>query len=432
MVHTKITERHGYHVLQVKDKSTGKYKQVFKSKKVSEVNHKKVELQKNSIKAQAALSQKTIVDTYKDFALDKIAMAEHPQSGMRLKSVNHYFSFWKNWINQYFPKDLLLNEITVPVMDQFFLDIKKAGCTHKQANLIVKSFLTFLKWCIEKQFITEIGVMLVYKVKNRPALKDNITANMLPKKTVMINRQEVARLFKHLMPTNKNPNSWLKFAVVVTLAFTGLRLGELRALRWDRIDWILGKITINQAIVEGVMKDQVKADGSFDSVRMHSALFRVLSIWKSIQSKYYTPRKMPLVFASLKFVHETVPLADKTINDWLKIAYQDLGFAKIEVVNNSSGSKSHTRTVVNKFHGCVSKTFRHFAATSLTDAQAGNEILTDNFIKGQIRHKDIRLTKGLYGDHTGLDPSGERAAAEQEALDGAFPNLIDMEALNEN
>ena len=266
----------------------------------------------------------------------------------------------------------------------------------------------------------------------RPHLKDNVTANMHPKKTVMINRQEVAKLFKHLMPTDKNPSAWLKFAVVVTLAFTGLRLGELRALRWDRIDWILGKITINQAVVEGVIKDQVKADGSFDSVRMHSALFRVLSIWKSIQSKYYTPRKMPLVFASLKFVHETIPLADKTINDWLKMAYQDLGFAKIEVVKNSSGSKSHTRTVVNKFQGCVSKTFRHFAATSLTDAQAGNEILTDNFIKGQIRHKDIKLTKGLYGDHTGLDPSGERAAAEQEALDGAFPNLIDMEALNEN
>ena len=69
MVHTKITERHGYHVLQVKDKSTGKYKQVFKSKKVSEVNHKKVELQKNSIKAQAVLAQKTIVNTYKEFAL---------------------------------------------------------------------------------------------------------------------------------------------------------------------------------------------------------------------------------------------------------------------------------------------------------------------------------------------------------------------------
>ena len=168
MVHTKTTKRHGYHVLQVKDKQTGKYKQVFKSKKVAEVNHKKVELQKNSIKAQAALSQKTIVDTYQSFALDKIVMAQHPQSGMRLKSVNHYFSFWKNWINQYFPKDLLLNEITVPVMDQFFLDIKKGGCTHKQANLVIKSFLTFLKWCIEKQFITEIGVMLVYKVKNGP------------------------------------------------------------------------------------------------------------------------------------------------------------------------------------------------------------------------------------------------------------------------
>ena len=432
MVHTKITKRHGYHCLYVMDKQTKKYRQVFKSKKKTETEAERIELRNNSIKAKAALSKRTIVDTYKDFALDKIAMAEHPESGMRLKSVNHYFSFWKNWINQYFPKDLLLNEITVPVMDQFFLDIKKAGCTHKQGNLIVKSFLTFLKWCIEKQYLTEIGVMLVYKVKNRPALKDKETANMLPKKTVMINRPEVKRLFQHLIPTNKNPNIWLKFAVVVTLAFTGLRLGELRALRWDRIDWILGRITINQAIVEGVCKDQVKADGSFDVIKMHTALFRVLSIWKSIQSKYYTPRKMPLVFASLKFVHETVPLADKTINDWLKMAYQDLGFAKIEVVKNISGGKSHTRTVTNKFKGCVSRTFRHFAATSLTDAQAGNEILTDNFIKGQIRHKDIKLTKGLYGDHSGLDPSGARAEAEQEALDGAFPNLIDMEALNEN
>ena len=430
MAHTKVTKRHGFHVLQVKDKETGKYKQVFKSKQIKEVNRKRVELQNNTIKADEAVSQRTIVDTYKEFALDKIAMAEHPQSGMRRKSVSHYSSYHNKWINLYFPPNLLLNQITVKVMDAFFLKIKEKGCSHKTAVLVVKSFYTFMKWCIEQQYTTEVGVMYSYKVKNRPHLKDQVTANMLPKKTVMISRPEVKQLFKHIMPTDKDPHAWLKFAVVVTLAFTGLRSGELRALRWDRIDWNLGRMTINQAISEGKIKDQVKADGSFASVKMHSTLFKVLGIWREIQSKYFTPRKMPLVFSSLKYVHETTPLADRTINEWLKMAYSDLGWAEIEIVTYPNGKKSHIRNISNKFDGCPSKTFRHFAATSLTDAQAGNEILTDNFIKGQIRHRDIRLTKGLYGDHSNLDPSGERAIAEQEALDNAFPDLIDVKKLN--
>ena len=90
MAHTKVTKRHGFHVLQVKDKETGKYKQVFKSKQIKEVNRKRVELQNNTIKADEAVSQRTIVNTYEEFALDKIAMAEHPKSGMRRKSVSHY------------------------------------------------------------------------------------------------------------------------------------------------------------------------------------------------------------------------------------------------------------------------------------------------------------------------------------------------------
>ena len=74
MAYTKILERNGKFVLQVKLHKDGKYKQIFASKKISEVKLKKAEVQAKSINVEATLAAKTFVETYKEFYEKKIEL----------------------------------------------------------------------------------------------------------------------------------------------------------------------------------------------------------------------------------------------------------------------------------------------------------------------------------------------------------------------
>ena len=427
---TKVTFRNNHHVLMVEDQY-GKYKQIYKSLKKSDVNRKRAEVRAESIDVQSELAARTFVDVYEEFANYKVEQAKHPLSGIRLSSVDCYQSWFRKWIKPFFPKNVLVKELTAPVLDSYFLKLyREEGATWLTANLVLKSFLTCMKYAVENQYINEVGIMLFYKPRKRPQLKPQLLSEMKRKKTVMINREEVRRLLNHLTPKDNNVKDWLRFTCITTLAFTGLRMSELRALRWDRINFTTQKIMIDKSIVEGVMKNTVKAEGSEGAIQVHPALMKVLMMWKSIQSKHFTPNKIALLFNTLKNVSPAIPISERTINDWLKLAFHDLGLAKVDVVKNISGNSKHYLKVHwCKFKGCISRTFRHFSSTSLLDAQNSNPVLTDNFIKSQIRHKDIRTTRGIYGDHNDLDTTDAMHNAQTKALENAYPNLIDTEKL---
>ena len=81
-----------------------------------------------------------------------------------------------------------------------------------------------------------------------------------------------------------------------------------------------------------------------------------MKVWKKQLSLHFTPRKVPFVFPSLRNTGAIIPLCERTINDWLKLAYHDLGFAVVETVKNKSGnSKHYTRTVSSKFGNNTSR-----------------------------------------------------------------------------
>ena len=203
-------------------------------------------------------------------------------------------------------------------------------------------------------------------------------------------------------------------------------MSELRALRWDRLDLITQKFKVDKSIVGSDMRNDVKAAGSERTPILHPLLVQILIRWKAIHTKYFTPNKIPLVFPSLRNCGSVVPVADRTVNDWLKIAYAELGFAKIEIIKNKYGdSKAFVKVLWSKFQGCPSKTFRHFASTALLDAQAANPALDDNFIKGFIGHQKITTTREIYGDHSNLDTSSEKDKERQQALVEAFDVTIE-------
>jgi integrase len=424
-VKTKIQEKNGKFYLLVLDIDTGKYKteDTYPTRFKAEV--KREELRDSAIKAKAALNKKNFIDGYKEFAMAKIAIANNSQNGLRAKSVKVYPQHYKKWISPYFSKDVMLNEVTAPVVDAFFLKIRAAGATWKTSNNVVKTFLTCLKWHLENENITEVGPMLVYKAIDRVALKPKANEHRR-RITTMISKQEVKELLNLLAPKNADTHSWLRFTVVAVFVFTGMRMSELRALRWDRLDLVTQKFKVDKSIVGSDMRNDVKAAGSERTPILHPLLVEVLIRWKVIHTKYFTPQKIPLVFPSLRNCGSVVPIADRTVNDWLKIAYAKLGFAKIEIIKNKYGdSKAFVKVLWSKFQGCPSKTFRHFASTALLDAQAANPELDDNFIKGFIGHQKITTTREIYGDHSNLDTSSEKDKARQQALVKAFDVTIE-------
>ena len=87
------------------------------------------------------------------------------------------------------------------------------------------------------------------------------------------------------------------------------------------------------------------------------------------------------------------------------IAYAGIGLAEIEIIRCANkDSKSYIKVKWCKFKGSITKTLRHFAATVVGNEQAVNpQIFNDNFIKGYVRHKDIKTTKLIYGNHDNLD-----------------------------
>ena len=196
-VKTKIQEKNGKFYLLVLDKETGKYKteDTYPTRFKAEV--KREELRDSAIKAKAALNKKNFIDGYKEFAMAKIAIANNSQNGLRAKSVKVYPQHYKKWISPYFDKDVMLNEVTAPVVDAFFLKIRAAGATWKTSNNVVKTFLTCLKWHLENENITGVGPMLVYKAIDRVALKPKANEHRR-KITTMISKQEVKELLNLL------------------------------------------------------------------------------------------------------------------------------------------------------------------------------------------------------------------------------------------
>ena len=160
--------------------------------------------------------------------------------------------------------------------------------------------------------------------------------------------------------------------------------------------------------------------------RIHPNLLPILERWKKIHTRHFTPSKISWVFPTLMKTEDyIVPVCDRTIREMLNLAYNYLGFAKVNLVGekgklNKIGAK---RVVVewSKFGTSPTRTFRHFAATCLWDAQNSNVPLTDNFVCNYIGHKDPKFSKGLYGKHKNLRGGAEHQAQIDKALINAIP-----------
>tara|TARA_R110000824_G_scaffold153904_1_gene325687 strand:+ start:712 stop:2016 length:1305 start_codon:yes stop_codon:yes gene_type:complete len=428
MPRTKINKPKGskYHKLFLE--VDGKYKIVFKAISKNEVNRKRAEIQAQSIDTNALVAKRTFVNLYREFAEYKLAVGENENIGGKVHSMKQYMSMCNKHIVPNFDQNILVNEINEQVAIDFFTKLRGKGVSWITCENVVMTFKTALKYAKRKTYISSIGPMEDFKCKDTPELIAVDPSEMKNKETPMITMEQAKRLITYFDPSKKaksNTRDEMNFCIVCLFLFTGMRMSEVRGLKWKAIDFINGFITVELTMV-GTTKGYGKKDGSRRTYPIHPILLEILTRWKALHTRHFTPHKISWVFPSLMKTEEyIVPVCDRTIRDMLNIAYDALGFAKIKYVAEKGRAAKKRVVVINSIFGTApTKTFRHFAATCLWDAQNSNEALTDNFVCNYLGHRDAKFSKGLYGNHKNLRSGSEHRAKIDQALRNAIPLTV--------
>ena len=431
MAYTKIIWRNNKYVLQVKETKDGKYKQIFHSLKKKEVELHRAKIQSKSVNIKAELAQRTFVDTYKEFYEDKIELASNKYSKLRLSSVTCYRTWYDKWIKPHFDNFVLLTEITPAKHARpFFLKLRELGVSWVEARKVVASFLTCLKYAAEQQYIEqkEVYPFTLWSPKRDPATMSANPEEMEFRKTPMISLGEVKMLLEYLLPKDDDIKDWQRYAVITMFAFAGMRMSEVRGLKWDCVEYKsinlkpYCTLKIRRTVLgNGTSQDMVKAIGSKRDIIVHPGLLIVLTKWKKLLFKYYGEDRPTFVFPSFRNTGSNIPLCDRTITDWVKLAFADIGIAKVKVhpQKGRSDKKAFVQILESRYKKVITKTFRHFYSTALLNAQAKHPTqLNNNFIKGQVGHRDDATTRLIYGDHQNFDANIDK---QQQAIADAIP-----------
>ena len=427
MAYTKIRDYHdGTFGLLVFDSSKEKYTQIARGKK-GIINLKRSEVRAESIDLKAELHKKTFIEVYEEFVKSKLDEAAHAHAGVKYESVKPYEIYFRKYIKPYFSQRILIKEMTPQIhVVPFFLKLREVGLKWVTANNVVKTFKTCMKFAVLHQYTKSIGAFAEWSARKDTATRSRNPSEMKYKKTKMISLQEAKKVFFHLLPAkeNKDIRAWQKFALVSTFMFSGMRMSEVRGLRWEAINFKVGKMLVDHSVTGygGSLVKEVKAKGSDRIILLHPHLRKILLAYKGLLTYHFTGRKMPLVFPSLRNTGGIVPLADRTITNWLKLTYAELGYAKVSIRKKATNdSDGYVQLLECRFGHAVTRTFRHLFCTALYDAQKKYPVLDNNFTKGQSGHEQYETFAELYGDHKNFDTSTEHEEEQRLAIEKALP-----------
>jgi len=409
MIKTKIVNKNNKFVVQQAD-DLGKYKVVGSFKTKPEAQKFREELRDNAEKARAKISSITVREAYQKYANYKFELW-NTYDKITEHQAKIYRRHFDKWINLYFPKDLPLRELRSKNLVKFFERMRENGSTYNNASIIIYSFKGMFEWCVDQDLVQEEDYNIrFFEIKKYPQLIPTDGSDKI-KKTVMINRYEVNRLLEVIKP--QNPNNYddvLNYVAINFFIYTGARPAEVRAVEWSGVNTLTNRIHIKQQMKHQTLRFKLKAEGSERYLFMPSRLRKILARWKEFQSKLIPDPK----FVFQNSYRSALPVTDKQLRNFLYRAYAKIGLAVLEDNGN------HVKVISCKFKGEPFKTFRHYASTALLDAQAANPQLSDNFIKSQIGHKDIKTTRMIYGDHNDLDYQSGKDQEYINALDNAL------------
>jgi integrase len=248
-----------------------------------------------------------------------------------------------------------LSEITRWDVQSFLADKLRQGYSGAHVHAMRTTLSKVMQAAVEWGFIND-----------NPTRGCRVARQTLAKQRVFLDAQQVQRLCNHLQEPCRS--------VVFVAVLTGLRIGEILALRWGRVDLLHNAISVEESFSGRFGPPKTKSSRRTVPI---SAALRLVLLAQHARCK--NTGEHDLVFATCK----GTPLSDKNLrNRALEPARKALALPRIS------------------WH-----TFRYTHATWLSEAQVPARIA-----QSILGHSDVSMTLNIY---TQVVPESQRMALEK-------------------
>ena len=161
-----------------------------------------------------------------------------------------YANYSNNIFNHIIPKlgNYYLNELNHKVIQDFLLELSKNGRKDNNGGLAektIKDITIIIKGSIKKG-INEDKIKHIELTFNYP--KDN-----KENKLYVLTKREQNKITNYVLENINSKNIGLLISL-----YSGIRIGELCALRWEDVDFKKNSLTINKTIQRVYIKDKDK------------------------------------------------------------------------------------------------------------------------------------------------------------------------------
>ncbi|MDW3933306.1 site-specific integrase [Staphylococcus saprophyticus] len=315
------------------------------------------------------------------------------RNGEYIAPSTHTFNFVTDeWINHY-SKDAKVSSVrarekaiyharqqfgdrsiqTITKRDyQAFVDDISTKFSKNYVDSIVSSTNLIFKYALEMKIIAKLPIEGIKRVKNKPTVED------LEDNTIQQKFLEKEELFEFLSVAKNHHEPKNSFEVFVSLAYLGLRVGELLALKWSDLDFEECTVSITKTYYNpnnNKKNYQIltpKTESSIGKISIDPKVLKLLQDYKvNVQDKWKNE-----LYVDNDFIftdNNGYPLVIKKLSQWIQSIM--------------------SKTDINK--NITTHSFRHTHCALLIEA--GVHIKE---IQERLRHKDIQTTMNIYAKIT--------------------------------
>lgn len=305
-------------------------------------------------------NQKTFLEISKCWQQEKKQL-------VKKSTISAYLLLMENHLIPAFGEN---QQITEPEVQEFVFQKLKKGLSQKSIKDILIVLKMILKFGSKKGYLQYESFDIQF-----PTVRDNQQLEVL-------SRAEQKKIMNHI----QDHFTFRNLGVYLCLS-TGLRIGEVCALRWEDIDVVNGMVSINKtiqriySIENGIRKteliiDSPKTKNSIREIPLSRDLLRILKPMKKVVNSSF-----------FVLTNESKPTEPRTYRNYYKNLMKDLGIPHL------------------KFHG-----LRHSFATRCIESKC--DYKTVSVLLG---HSNISTTLNLY-----VHPNTEQ---KKKAINQMFRSL---------
>ena len=294
----------------------------------------------------------------------------------------------------YFAK-LKLKDITRKRYQDALNDLKKRGFADNTMDGAHRTGRMIFKKAIELELIKKDPTEFAHVPKTIKSIEELEKEEELPK---YMEKEELSKFLE----TAKEKGLERDYPIFMLLSYTGMRVGELCALKWKDIDFEEGTISITKTYynpINNIRKYQLVPPKTQSAKRTIDVDSKVLALLKKLQAEQDKVRKRlnkqyhdeDFVFAKMDETNPGYPELIKTIENRMKRLLKLAGLNRNKLDDKASLIQSEGKNAEASTRELTPHSLRHTHTTLL--AEAG---LSLPEIMERLGHKDDDTTKHVY------------------------------------